>query len=97
MTTIPGHNIIIQQSGSAQKTLQQSNTAKAVPEQAVAQQQINEQVKKTIVQESDESVRLKAEAEAKRQELLKKKEKKKKRKKEGSEPDQLGRLLDTIV
>ncbi len=99
MTTIPGHNIVIQQSGTAQELTHQANVLKPSPEQAAAQQQINEQVQSTTVQEFDETARLKAkeEKDAQRRKKLEKERKKKKQQEKDQHPDTTGRLLDTIV
>ena len=100
MTTVPGHNIVIQQSGTVQERAHQTQTSKPSPEQAVAQQQASDLVKNTTVQEFDESEKLKAKKE--KDELRRKQkmedEKKKKRKQElDQDPDAPGRLLDTTV
>ncbi len=50
MTTVPGHNIVLQQSGTAQELVNQSQTAKPSPEQAAALQETNELAKNTTVQ-----------------------------------------------
>ncbi|MBU2628092.1 MAG: hypothetical protein KKE61_05710, partial [Proteobacteria bacterium] len=79
MTTVPGHNIIIQQSGAAHELAHQSHTPKPSPEQAAAQQEANVLVKNTTVQEFDEAERLKAKKEKedlrKRQQMEKAKKK----------------------
>ena len=60
MSAIPGHNIVLQQSGVAQELTHQSQSLKPSPEQVIAQQQINEVAAGTTVQEFDESGKLKA-------------------------------------
>ncbi len=99
MTTVPGHNIVIQGSGAAQELTQQAHSPKPSPEQAAAQQQASELVKNTTVQEFDESERLKAkkEKDALRRKNQEEKAKKKKRQPEEMDldPDATGRLLDT--
>lgn len=59
MTTIPGHNQIIQQSGFAQEISQQSHALKPSPDQAAVLQQAQELRKKSTVLASDEAERLK--------------------------------------
>lgn len=100
MTTVPGHNIVIQQSVAAQELAHQTHTAKPSPEQAAAQQQANELAKSTTVQEFDESEKLKAKKEKdalKRKQLLKEEKIKKKQQEMDQDPDAPGRLLDTMV
>jgi hypothetical protein len=100
MTTIPGHNIIIQQSGTAQEMLHQTNTPKPSPEQAVAVQAANALVKNTTVQTSEESERLKTKKEKdalRKKQLLDKKRNKKQKEEMDDDPETTGRLLDTTV
>ncbi|NOX34984.1 MAG: hypothetical protein GXP56_14860 [Deltaproteobacteria bacterium] len=103
MTAIPGHNIVIQQSGVAQELTHQANTPKPSPEQAVAQQEVSEIVTNTTVQEFDEAEKLKTkkekEALIRRQKLKEKKKKREKKKQEkmDPDPDAPGRLLDTTA
>ena len=58
MTTIPGHNQIIQQSGIAQEISQQAHSLKPSPDQAAVMQQVQELRKNSTVLASDESERL---------------------------------------
>jgi len=58
MTTVPGNNIFIQQSGATQELIYQINTSKPSPKQVAAQQQANELAQGTIVQDPDSSDRL---------------------------------------
>ncbi len=100
MTTVPGHNIVIQQSVAAQELAHQAHTTKPSPEQAAAQQQANELVKGTTVQQFDESEKLKAKKEKdalRRKQFLKEEKKKKKQQEMDQDPDAPGRLLDTTV
>ena len=79
MTTVPGHNIVIQQSVAAQELINQS--PKPSPEQAAAQQELNALAKNTTVQQFDEAERLKAKKEKdelRRKQLLEEEKKKKK-------------------
>ena len=100
MTTVPGHNIVIQQSGAAQELTQQSHSPKPSPEQAAAQQEIRDRIKNTTVQEFEAGERLRAkkekESQAKREQ--KEREKRKRRQEElDQDPDATGRLLDTTA
>jgi hypothetical protein len=101
MTTVPGFNLLIQQSGIVREVNQSAGTPNPEPGHAAAEQVANEQAKKTIIQETEESEKLKASKEKeKNQDQAKKKAARKKRKKEQEEdnnPDATGRLLDTIV
>ena len=100
MTTVPGHNIVIQQSGAAQELAQQSHSPKPSPEQAAAQQQASELVKNTTVQEFDEAERLKAKKEKEEQRRRRQLEKAKRKKKQEElelDPDATGRILDTTA
>ncbi len=102
MTTVPGHNLVIQQSGAAQELAHQAHLPKPSPEQAAAQQEANERIKNTTVQEFDEAEQLKLKMKKEKDLLRKKeqeeKEKKKKRQEELElDPEATGRLLDTTV
>lgn len=59
MTSIPGHNQIIQQSGIAQEISQQAHSLKPSPDQAAVLQQARELRKNSTVLASDESEHLK--------------------------------------
>ncbi len=99
MTTVPGHNIVIQQSVAAQELTHQAHN-KSSPEQAAAQQQASELAKNTTVQKFDESERIKAKKEkdeVRRKQLLKEVKKKKIQEEMDQDPDAPGRLLDTTV
>ena len=100
MTTVPGHNIVIQQSGAAQELTQQAHSPKPSPEQAAAQQEVNERVKNTTVQEFEESERLKAKKEKDAQQKNEEEERKKREKRRQAleeDPEATGRILDTTV
>jgi hypothetical protein len=106
MTTIPGHNQILQQSTIAQELSNQGNALKPSPDQAVVQQQAQEIAKGSTVQNAEESERLKEEkikqkekrARKRRQNAGRKKEKKINHNEEMAlDPDTTGRLLDTTV
>lgn len=104
MTTVPGHNIVVQQSGAAQELTQQAHSPKPTPEQAAAQQEANEQVRNSTVQEFEESERIKSRNEKdslKREQQRKKKEQEEKKKRQREkellemDPDATGKILDT--
>jgi hypothetical protein len=100
MTTIPGHNLVIQQSGVAQEITHPTTTPKPSPEQAAVLQQAGEVLKNSTVQEFEESERLKLKKE--KESLVakqRKKEHKKKKRREDLEqdPDATGKLVDTII
>ena len=100
MTTVPGHNQIMQQAGVAQELSQQAHSPKPSPDQAAALQQAQETVQNTTVQGSEESVRLKQQKEKKQQQEERKlaKARKRNRKKDlACDPNSTGRLLDTTI
>jgi len=101
MTTIPGHNQILQQSSIAQELSNQGAAHKPSPDQAVVQQQAQEIVKGSTVQDSEESERLKKQKEKREQERKEMADRKKKKINQDKEmtldPDATGRLLDTTV
>ena len=92
MTTIPGHNQIIQQSGIAQEISNQAHALKPSPDQAAVVQQAQEKRKNSTVLESDESERLK-----KKREERQKQQKRQKQQDMDMDPDAPGRILDTTV
>ncbi|MEE4363409.1 MAG: hypothetical protein V2J08_05720 [Desulfotignum sp.] len=111
MTTIPGHNQIIQQSGIAQEISQQAHSLKPSPDQAAVQQQAQELRKNSSVLASDESERLKKKKE--KQDKQKRGQQDDQRRQTGRtkaaqhasrleqdldlDPDAPGRILDTTV
>ena len=100
MTTVPGHNIVIQQSGAAQELTHQAHSPKPSPEQAAAQQEVNERIKNTTVQEFEESDRLKAKKEKdEHQQREEEKRKRREKRKQALEedPEATGRILDTTA
>ncbi len=99
MTTIPGHNQILQQSSIAQELSNQGAAHKPSPDQAVVQQQAQEIVKGSTVQGSEESERIKKEKEkrARKKTADRKKKKINQDKEMALDPDATGRLLDTTV
>ncbi len=100
MTTVPGYNIVIQQSGVAQEFSHQAHSPKPSPEQAATQQQAAELVKNTTVRQFDESEKLKSKKEKdalKKKYLLDQKKKQKEREEKELDPDSTGRLVDTTA
>ncbi len=100
MTTIPTHNIVIQQSGTVHEATHHVKPLQPDPEQMAQQQAARETTEKTTVLESNASSELKADTENQKQER-ERKQKKANQKKESEEreqdPDATGRLLDTVV
>lgn len=102
MTTVPGHNQMLPQSGIAQELSHQAHTLKPSPDQAAAQQQAQEVIRNSSVQGSEEAERLKKEKEKKevrQRQKIGRKEKNKINQEEdlALDPDASGRLLDTRV
>lgn len=107
MTTIPGHNQIIQQSGIAQEISQQAHSLKPSPDQAAVLQQAQELRKNSTVLASDESERLKKKREERQRQQDDRRRKtdraKAVRRARGLQqdmdlnPDAPGRILDTTV
>ncbi len=100
MTTVPGHNIVIQQSVAAQELAHQAHSPKPSPEQAAAQQEANDKVRNTTVQEFEEAEHMKAKTE--KDQFKKREEEERKRKKKRQEeleldPEATGKLLDTTI
>ena len=100
MTTVPGHNVVVQQSGAAQEISHQAQSPKPSPEQAAAQQAANDRLKNTTVQTFDESEHLMAKKEKER--LLQQEKEEQKRKKRQQEeleldPEATGKILDTTA
>ncbi|MFA5906077.1 MAG: hypothetical protein WC836_19250 [Desulfobacula sp.] len=100
MTTISGHNLVIQQSGVAQEITQQTAAPKPSPEQAAALQQAGEVVKNSTVQEFEESEKLELKKEKEPLKIKQKKDEKRKRKRQEEleqDPDATGKILDTMI
>ena len=96
MTTIPGHNQVLQHSGAAQEASQQAHSPKPSPEQAAGAQQAQEVLQRSTVQGSEEAEKLKKKREEKREREAKAK-KNPKRERDDLDPDAPGSLLDTII
>ncbi len=99
MTTIPTHNIIMQQSVAAHDATHQGRPLQPDPGQAAAQQALKEVVEKTTVKESEEYENLKSDKNNSELEFKKKKKKKKKKEllKKNQDPEAPGTLLDTVI
>ena len=97
MTTVPGHNIIIQQSGTLREATQHVLSNRPDPGELVAQQAAKLNVEKTTVMESSDSRKTAADREKQRVLRLSRQTKAKKKKEREQEPDKPGNLLDTIA
>jgi hypothetical protein len=100
MTTVPGFNLLIQQSGIVREMNPSSSTLNPEPGQAAGELVANEEAKKTIIQETEEPEKLKSKRDKDQDKKNKSRDKKKKKQKkidEENNPDSTGRLLDTIV
>lgn len=101
MTTVPGHNQMLQQSGMAKEFSHQAHSPKPSADQAVAHQQAQQVVKNSTVQTSEESERLKQQK--KERERRRKAAKAEAEKKQDRDEDvaldsgTTGRLLDTTA
>jgi len=99
MTTIPGHNIVIQQAGVLHEATQHVKPNRPNPEQFAAQQAATVAVEKTKVQEPTSSERLAADREKEKrpQERSTKTKAKKKKMEREQKSDDTGNLLDTVA
>ncbi|MBI9087720.1 MAG: hypothetical protein JEZ12_00725 [Desulfobacterium sp.] len=99
MTTIPGHNIVIQQAGVVHEATQHLKPNRPNPEQFAAQQAETVAVEKTKVQEPTDSEKMAADEEKqkRRQERLTKTKAKKKKMEREQRPDDTGNLLNTVA
>ena len=99
MTTIPGHNIVIQQAGVLHEATQHIKPNRPNPEQFAAQQAATVAVEKTKVQEPTSSERLAADREKEKrpQERSTKTKAKKKKMEREQKSDDTGNLLDTVA
>ncbi len=97
MTTIPGHNQVLQHSGAAQEASQQAHSPKPSPEHAAGTAQAQEVIRNSTIQASDESERLKKEKKKERAEAAKKKASADPKEDQFPDPDAPGGLLDTII
>ncbi len=102
MTTIPGHNIVIQQSARAHDATHHLKPVQPDPAHLQGQQIIQETLEQTTIQSSENSGKLNADANPEEREKAKrKKSDKKKRKslktKREQFPDSPGNLLNTVA
>ncbi len=99
MTTIPTHNIIMQQSVIAHDATNQNRPLHPDPGQAAAQQAVEDVVEQTTVKESEEYENLKPDKSSSKLKFKKEKKEKKKKKllKENQDPEAPGTLLDTVI
>jgi hypothetical protein len=99
MTTIPTHNIILQQSVTAHDAIHHNKPLQPDPGQVAAQHAVEEVMENTTVQESDEYEKLHSDKKKSGLKFQKRKKKKKKKKlsKEEQSPDTPGSLLDTVA
>jgi isoaspartyl peptidase/L-asparaginase-like protein (Ntn-hydrolase superfamily) len=99
MTTIPGHNIVIQQAGVLHEATQHVKPNRPNPEQFAAQQAATVAIEKTKVQEPTSSERLAADREKEKrpQERSTKTKAKKKKMEREQKSDDTGNLLDTVA
>ena len=100
MTTVSGHNLVIQQSGVAQEVTHQAAAPKPSPEQAAALQEAGEVLKNSTVQEFEASDKLELKKEKETLKIRQKEEEKRKRKRQEEvdlDPDATGKILDTMI
>ncbi|MFH1155839.1 MAG: hypothetical protein V1793_18675 [Pseudomonadota bacterium] len=108
MTTIPGHNIVIQQSSAVHEAMHHTRPNQPDPDQLAIQQAAKEAMEKNTVQESTDTDQVKADRE--RQALDQKQGQRHPRGNKNQEttqsededpldqdPDSPGRLLDTLA
>lgn len=100
MAAIPGHNVVLQQSGAVQEIAHHAHTSKPSPEQAAIQQAANDRQKSTTVQEFEGPEKLNARKnkdDLRKKRQLKQEKKKKRQAQMEADTDETGRLLDTMV
>ena len=99
MTTIPGHNIVIQQAGVLHEATQHVKPNRPNPEQFATLQAETVAVEKTKVQEPTDSERLAADKEKEKRpgKRLTKTKAKKKEMERKQRSDNTGNLLDTVA
>ncbi|MCP4118218.1 MAG: hypothetical protein GY737_23030 [Desulfobacteraceae bacterium] len=99
MTTIPGHNIVIQQAGVLHEATQHVKPNRPNPEQFANLQAEVVAVEKTKVQEPTDSERLAADKEKEKRpgERSTKTKAKKKKMERKQRPDDTGNLLNTVA
>ena len=98
MTTIPGHNVVVQQSGVVHEATQHVRPNRPDPEQLAAQQAARVIQEKTIVPDSTDSQRIGADREKQEQPKGRSTKNRLKKKIKGKqETDTSGNLLDTVA
>ena len=105
MTTIPGHNIVIQQAGRAHDATHHNRPSQPDPQHLLTEQTVKETAEQTTVQTTEEQSSLQTDGNAQnRREALEKRRKKKKKKNRQLQKKQRkdgaagpGALLDTVV
>lgn len=102
MTTIPGHNIVIQQSGRAHDATHHLKPVQPDPEHLQGQQTVRESLEQTTIQSSENTGKLNADANPENREKIQrrradKKNKKKRKAKREQYPETPGNLLNTVV
>lgn len=107
MTTIPGHNIVIQQSGAVHEAIHHVKPNAPLPEQLADHQAVREALEKSSVQETEKPEKAKQkeekaikEREARRERERQKRNAEKKNKKKSKKDetaDSPGSLLNTIA
>ena len=100
MTTVHGHNQILQQSGVVQELSHQIQSPKPDPEQAAVQHQNQQVVENTTIQESVETLSLRQKKEKEKRQSARNAKRTKKQNPQDDlppDPDGPGRLLDTTA
>lgn len=98
MTTIPGHNIVIQQSGALHEATQHVRPNRPDPEQLAAQQAARVVQEKTTVPDSTDAQMVGADREKQKHNKSKPTKNRLKKKIKGKqETDMSGNLLDTVA
>lgn len=106
MTTIPGHNIVIQQSGRAHDATHHLRPNQPDPQHLQTEQTVKKEVEQTTVQSTEEQTPLQTDVNARNQrrdandrEVKKKKRKKERRQQKRGKggSDSPGSLLDTVA
>ncbi|ACN16765.1 conserved hypothetical protein [Desulforapulum autotrophicum HRM2] len=98
MTTIPGHNVVVQQSGVLHEATHHVRPNNPDPEQLAAQQAAKEIVERSTVPESNSSPEVASDREKKKKDKGSADKARAKRQTKGEQPpDMTGNLLDTIA
>jgi hypothetical protein len=106
MTTIPGHNIVIQQSGAVHEATQHVRPNRPDPQQIAAQQALKAEIEKTTVPESKDAQGVTPDKQKEKKERKASKDSGAERQKDKGadkdtedekDPTRPGNLLDTIA